>query len=57
MKESLTKFSDLVKQLQDFIKNISTEELAEYIKEVLEKIKDIVLNFDFGSFETYVAPL
>ena len=57
VKESLTKFSDLVKQLQDFIKNISTEELAEYIKEVLEKIKDIVLNFDFGSFETYVAPL
>ena len=57
LKESLTKFSDLVKQLQDFIKNISTEELAEYIKEVLEKIKDIVLNFDFGSFETYVAPL
>ena len=57
VKESLTKFSDLVKQLQDFVKNVSTEELAEYIKEVLEKIKDIVLNFDFGSFETYVAPL
>ena len=57
VKESLTKFSDLVKQLQDFVKNVSTEELAEYIKEVLEKIKDIVLNFDFGSLETYVAPL
>ena len=54
---SLKLMTDLVKQLQDFIKNISTEELAEYIKEVLEKIKDIVLNFDFGSFETYVAPL
>ena len=44
IKETLDIFSLLVKQFQSFIENISSPvELAEYIKEVLEKIKDLPL--------------
>ena len=44
IKETLDKFTLLVKQFQSFIVNISSPvELAEYIKEVLEKIKDLPL--------------
>ena len=44
IKETLDKFSLLVKQFQSFIVNISSPvELAQYIKEVLEKIKDLPL--------------
>ena len=44
IKETLDKFTLLVKQFQSFIVNISSPvELAQYIKEVLEKIKDLPL--------------
>ncbi len=43
IKEILDKYTLLVKQFQSFVEDLSPVELAEYVKEVLEKIKDLPL--------------